>query len=398
MHLYFNHKKSFHEFNQWSIQLDFNKSDCLGLCLSTDPRPSRMPRCHLVSAIFVLYIAAATTSPLEPAEPLEPLRCFVEYPSSHTVKNMCERQFHRFPPVPSAAECAAQCISDSTCIMFAWERSLSNSSSVPGQRCRLSSTCQTPTNALVGFDGYFRNSSTGKCAPGPSPAPGISGTWSRVFLTDAAARGAVCIDGSPAAYYIRTMNGAGVLANPEKWIIFMEGGGWASSLPGSVERASTDLGSSKGYPAIPTQLEGMMMFESPTFDMHTVVFAKYCDGGSFTGRLSNPAISVPNGTSGNVSLFFRGRGIFDGLFDDLFRSRGLSEARELLFAGCSAGGLTAYIHADAVTALMATRAPRATVVALADAMFSLNHLDFANDTHWPDFMKWVYFTMDAENR
>jgi hypothetical protein len=65
------------------------------------------------------------------------------------------------------------------------------------------------------------------------------------------------------------------------------------------------------------------------------------DGGSFTGALSNPPIVVENTT-----LYFRGRGIFDGLFDDLFQSRGLAEAAELLYAGCSAGGLTAYVHAD----------------------------------------------------
>lgn len=76
------------------------------------------------------------------------------------------------------------------------------------------------------------------------------------------------------------------------------------------------------------------------------------------------------------TLYFRGRGLFDGLFDELLTNRGLDKATELLYAGCSAGGLTTYIHADAVAATMKTRAPGATVVALADAMFSLNHLDF----------------------
>lgn len=74
--------------------------------------------------------------------------------------------------------------------------------------------------------------------------------------------------------------------------------------------------------------------------------------------------------------------------------QGLSKARELLFAGCSAGGLTAYIHADQVTATMRDHAPAARVIALADAMFSLNHLDFQGDDHWPNFMSWVYHTMD----
>lgn len=37
---------------------------------------------------------------------------------------------------------------------------------------------------------------------------------------------------------------------------------------------------------------------------------------------------------------------------------GLSQAKELLFAGCSAGGLTTYVHADWVTETMKTRAPQ----------------------------------------
>ena len=75
------------------------------------------------------------------------------------------------------------------------------------------------------------------------------GNWTRVFLMDAAAKGAVCIDGSPGAFYIRTSNANGTApANPHKWVLFMEGGGWTSSDTASVARAQTDLGSSKRYP------------------------------------------------------------------------------------------------------------------------------------------------------
>ena len=56
-----------------------------------------------------------------------------------------------------------------------------------------------------------------------------------------------CLDGSPGAYYIRTANAAGVAADPTKWVLFMEGGGWASSISESVSRTHTALGSSKGY-------------------------------------------------------------------------------------------------------------------------------------------------------
>jgi hypothetical protein len=183
-------------------------------------------------------------------------------------------------------------------------------------------------------------------------------------LDDAAAKGAVCIDGSPAAYYIRTTNAVGVKADPTKWVVFMEGGGWASSLAGTVDRAKTDLGSSKNYPVVPTRMEGTGMFATDPFSTHTVVYTKYCDGGSFTGAMSNPPVHYLNST-----FYFRGRGIFDGLFDDLFENRGLGEAKELLYSGCSAGGLTAYIHADSLAAMMKARAPAAKVVVVADAMY-----------------------------
>ena len=343
------------------------------------------------AALTLVAAAAAAVLAATVAASPQPTSCFVEHASSKTVRNMCERAFDSYPKVNNAEACAAQCVADAACVMFAW--------AAAAPRCRLSATCTQPTNALPGFDGYFRTKTTGACKPSanpnpPTPPPGpggsVPGNWTRVFLAAAkATTGAVCIDGSPAAYYVRTANAAGIKSDPKKWVLFMEGGGWASSLPEAVSRMRTDLGSSKGYPAVPTHMEGTGMFGTAPFDTHTVVYAKYCDGGSFSGRVSNPPV-----VTGNVSLFFRGRGILDGILDSLLDGRGMSQATELLYAGCSAGGLTTYIHADYVTAVMGKRAPGAKVVALADAMYSLNHLDYKGDSHWPGFMSWVYHTMD----
>ena len=198
-------------------------------------------------------VAAAIVTAAAAVASNDALDCFVEFRSSSTIKNMCVHRFYTYPEASTPLLCAELCVADSRCIMFGWE-----TNSKGGKGCRLSSTCTAPTNALAGYDGYFRNSSTGtECAPRPTPPPappGIPGTWSRVFLDDAAAKGAVCIDGSPAAYYIRTANADGVKADPTKWVVFMEGGGWASSLAGTVDRAKTDLGSSKKYPVVPTHM------------------------------------------------------------------------------------------------------------------------------------------------
>lgn len=224
--------------------------------------------------------------------------------------------------------------------------------------------------------------------------PPEKGRWTRVFLTDAAAKGAVCLDGTPGAFYIRTTNANGTApANAKKWVIFMEGGGWTSSDEASVGRSKTSLGSSKDYGPGSTfnpGYEGGSMFQRPPYDDATVVYNKYCDGGSWTGALSNPPRVVRNTT-----IYYRGRGLFDGIFDELFSKHDLGAAKEVTFSGCSAGGLTTYVHADAVAATMAARgAPGVKVVAVADAMFSLNHDNLAADGHWPRFMRWVYENMD----
>ena len=107
----------------------------------------------------------------------------------------------------------------------------------------------------------------------PSPPPPALQT--RVVLTDAAAKGAVCIDGSPGVYYVRTSNNAGTApADPSKWVVYMEGGGWTSSDSSSVGRSLTDLGSSRGYPLLFPGAEGGAMFGTPPCDDATIVYNK----------------------------------------------------------------------------------------------------------------------------
>ena len=327
----------------------------------------------LVMAALVLVETTAHAS-LESS-----LTCFVKYSySNSTTKNMCERAFYMYPEVSDAISCADKCVADTKCIMFAWELH------PQGPQCRLSATCKTPTNALPGFVGYFRNSTAGECTPKQSAV------WERVFLDSAAAKGGVCLDGTPGAYYIRRKTSFGVPADPEKWIVFMQGGGWCASDQNCLSRAGTGLGSSKSYPPVPVGMEGQALFDDIAFVNHTVVYQKYCDGGSFSGSLSNPPVKVRNGSGGMATIYYRGRGIFDGLMDQLLDVEGMHKAKTLLYAGCSAGGLTTYMHADYVTSIMAKRAPSAKVVALADAMFSLDHRDVQNDTHWREFMSFVY--------
>jgi hypothetical protein len=57
-------------------------------------------------------------------------------------------------------------------------------------------------------------------------------TFNRVNLTEAAANGGVCLDGTTPVYYLWK-------GDPERWIVFFEGGGWCYDDVLCAERAKT---------------------------------------------------------------------------------------------------------------------------------------------------------------
>ena len=78
----------------------------------------------------------------------------------------------------------------------------------------------------------------GLAAAALSKAPGeISAT---LHSLGGASGDAKCIDGSPAAFYLRPGAGGGA----SKWVVFHEGGLWCISLSDCRARANTTLGSS----------------------------------------------------------------------------------------------------------------------------------------------------------
>ena len=79
------------------------------------------------------------------------------------------------------------------------------------------------------------------------------------------------------------------------------------------------------------------MFETPPFDTATLVYALYCDGGSWSGNALKPVSAKPNASAAAQTIYYRGRPLLDGLYDHLL-AQGLAAASVLLFAGCSAGG------------------------------------------------------------
>ena len=195
------------------------------------------------------------------------------------------------------------------------------------------------------------------------------------LLPNTSESGAVCIDGTPPAYYLH--NGSGI--GKSKWIVFFQGGAWCHDPETCYQRSSSALGSSACFRRH-LCLEGLLSNKvkyNPDFYNWTKVFVPYCDGASFTGNREKP-LNVKN-----KLLYFRGRRILDALLDELLR-RGIDKASEIILSGRSAGALTAIIHADYIRSRF-RRATNTSFRVLADAGFfvdapSLNGTEIIRST------------------
>ncbi|PIA37850.1 hypothetical protein AQUCO_02900002v1 [Aquilegia coerulea] len=179
------------------------------------------------------------------------------------------------------------------------------------------------------------------------------------LIQGAAAKGAVCLDGTLPGYHLHPGYGSGA----NSWLIQLEGGGWCNSIRNCVYRKTTRRGSS-------TYMEKKLPFtgilsskaeENPDFFNWNRVKLRYCDGASFSGDGQHEA----------SKLNFRGQRIWLAGMEDLM-SKGMSRATEALLSGCSAGGLASILHCDEFRELF----PATTKVkCLSDAGFFLDAID-----------------------
>ena len=159
---------------------------------------------------------------------------------------------------------------------------------------------------------------------------------------------AVCLDGSPAAIYIKPA----ASGFETSWQLYLEGGGWCWTPQDCAARATTDLGSSLNYAAtissMGTGLQSSWCNINPTFCNFNQVFVKYCDGNSFSGNRAD-ALHVPaTANSPEGTIQFRGAAIIDAALQLLLSQNGLGQAQQVLLTGCSAGGVAAFLQANRV--------------------------------------------------
>ncbi|GFP80402.1 protein notum homolog [Phtheirospermum japonicum] len=153
------------------------------------------------------------------------------------------------------------------------------------------------------------------------------------LIQGAAAKGAVCLDGSLPGYHLDRGSGSGA----NSWIVNLEGGGWCNNIRTCVYRKTTRRGSSNYFEKqIPfTGILSNKASENPDFYNWNRVKIRYCDGASFAGDSEDKA----------KGLQFRGQRIWQAAIDDLM-SKGLRNADQALLSGCSAGGLATILRCD----------------------------------------------------
>jgi hypothetical protein len=223
-----------------------------------------------------------------------------------------------------------------------------------------------------------RVASAALAAAAAAAAPAPLTEWTLVSLPDAP-----CLDGSPAAIYVKPGTGDGA----NKLILFWEGGGWCESLFDCLARSNTTLGSSRTYPATTTRYANRDLLlpdcaTNPRFCSYASVYAPYCDGASRSSNVLEPV--VVDGTP----LSFRGFDVLRATIDALAQAAGpgfglppLSAMTELLVSGSSAGGLTTLLHLDYVAARAAAASPGIRVVGVPEVGFFVDAASIWDGRH-----------------
>jgi len=181
--------------------------------------------------------------------------------------------------------------------------------------------------------------------------------------------GAKCLGGGPPAYNFR------LNPNSDKWILFLEGGGWCygpdfnSTVASCRGRASTAFTTSApaadGYGGVLSSNPAI----NPDFHTWNAVFIRYCDGASFGGARTDP---VPGDASHPGEIWLRGKNVFTAVIADLIASRGMDAATEVILSGGSAGGLAVFYNLDHLATLLP---PTTRLTGFPDAGFFLDGED-----------------------
>ncbi|KAL0322892.1 UNVERIFIED_CONTAM: Pectin acetylesterase 8 [Sesamum angustifolium] len=159
------------------------------------------------------------------------------------------------------------------------------------------------------------------------------------LLESAVSKGAVCLDGSPPAYFYDKGYGEGA----DNWVVYLEGGGWCANTDFCHEWISTKSTFKREKKMQFRHILAPEQTINPDFYNWNRVFVAYCDGSSFMG-------DVEEVTPGS-NLTRRGARIFDAVMEDLL-AKGMKNAKNAILSGGSAGGMATIYHCDGFRALI----------------------------------------------
>lgn len=193
----------------------------------------------------------------------------------------------------------------------------------------------------------------------------------------AQAAGAYCLDGSVPAFWL----GSG---DPNRWVIFIEGGGWCfgstanATIQSCAGRAGGGGGSSNGLP-LTFDAGGMMSTDpvkNPRFANYSKVFVHYCDGTSHSSDAAEPIL-----VGANTTIYLRGRRNLKTIIQVL-QEYGLPlNPAEVLISGGSAGATSTYLAIDWLYSYFSTTSGGTTkVLAVPDAGFFLNGVNYHSNS------------------
>lgn len=196
-----------------------------------------------------------------------------------------------------------------------------------------------------------------------------------------------CLDGSRAGYYLNKGQGD----NANKFIIYLQGGGWcydvtvpptkAGTIANCKDRSQGSLGSSKSWWST-NRYDGFLDTdpnENPLFYDWSMVYVPYCDGTSFSGNLKTPI----------QGLYFQGKTILLNVLLSLMKYTSIWNADNVILTGGSAGATAVFYHINFVSSVLGVK-----VTAVPDAGLFLDLNNTNGVSFWPAQLKSV---MDISN-
>jgi len=156
-----------------------------------------------------------------------------------------------------------------------------------------------------------------------------------------------CNDGSPGGYYLRPAPEDAEDGARDRWIFYLEGGGWCWNVTQCFIRIVYNHGdswlvSSTNWPPTQTFSAGLFQMTDTPWENANLVYVPYCSSDAHMGDtdVEIPFLGVQQ---------FRGRRLAR---EAVSRLVGMKENQEIIFGGCSAGGRGSMVLVDFVSELV----------------------------------------------